>query len=274
MQKVLNKKILSVLLITLTASLAAAVYRLYLLYNVIDPETGFYQSGNNAGTYFNVVVIVLCVFIAVGTLLLKKIKAPTELKSESTPVIFSSSLCGFLFLTVMCFGFYRIFTSQSNGTFFAIEMVLCIPCVVNFFYTCAKEMRDRNAVQTLLSLFPALFYAVRTVEKFMDVSSQINASQRSLTLLMFCSAMLFFVCETGFFLPGTEKNKEADKSHTSFVKYFGAGAFTLSFAIVAVLPYLAVSAFWRYNSEFIIMDILDACIGLYAMTRLMSLTRD
>ncbi len=265
MQKTLNKKIVAVLLITVVASFAAAVLRLYLFYNSIEHETGFYRYGDVWSKYFAVIVAVLCVFMLAGALLLKNNKAPGELKSESTAVVFASSLCGFVFVTVLALGAYSIYTGKNTGMLFMVQILLCIPCAVNFFSICVKELRERTAVQTLLSLFPALFFAIRIIEKFTDTATQINVSQRSLTLAMLCAAMLFFVCETGFFLP--------NGNSPCLSRYFGTGIFTVAFAVITVLPYLVVCAFWIYNSDFLIMDILDACIGLYALTRMASLAK-
>lgn len=275
MRKAVNKKIVSMLFVTVIASLILAVYRTYLLFNCVEPDTGFYMVGTSQGYYFNLSVIALSVFLALGTLLLKKVEAPTELKSESTTVVFASSLCGFLFLTVLGYGIFMAFKGAQTDVWFWIEMLICIPCMINFFVICSKEQRDRNVKQTVLSLMPAVFFAVRTVSVFTDVKTQINVSQRSLTLVMLCAMMMFFVCETAFFLPENTETKETENQSNapSLVKYFFTGIFTVAFAVIAVLPYLTVTAFWMYESKFLLMDILDASVGLYALTRLISLAR-
>ncbi len=276
MRKIVNKKILLVLFITAVAALALGIFRTYLLFNFVEPETGFYVRDNNFGFHFDIAAVVICVFMIAGAWSLKKVKAPLELKSESTMVVFASSLCGFMFVTVLGYGLYKLFNSQSVSAFLVVELFLCVPCMINFFSICAKEQRLRNATQTLLSLFPALFFAVRIIERFTDVTTQINVSQRSLTLIMLCSAMMFFVCETRFFLPlPSQEMADSDKTKThNVVKYFASGLFTVSFVIMTVLPYLVVCSFWVFSSDFLLMDILDGCIGLYALTRLVSLVRN
>lgn len=288
MQKTLNKKIVSLLIFAAVASILLTIFRTYLLINCVEPDTGFYMVGTSAGKYFNIAVGVLSAVLLAGAVMLAKTKAPAELKSESTMVVFASSLCGFLFATVFLYGLYTIISGSMGDTssttlknmfsaqnaFLWIEILLCIPCMFNFFCICSKERRDRNALQTVLSLSPAVFFAVRTVQTFTNVKSQINVSQRSLTLILLCAAMLFFVCETRFIIPGyVSENPKKNDTALSLSKYFVTGVFTFAFTLFTVLPYLAVSAFWVYEANFLIMDVLDACVGLYALTRMISVAR-
>ena len=72
--------------------------------------------GTSAGKYFNIGVGVLSAILLAGAVMLAKTKAPSELKSESTMVVFASSLCGFLFATVFLYGLYTIISGSMGDT--------------------------------------------------------------------------------------------------------------------------------------------------------------
>ena len=175
------------------------MFRLQLFCGFIEPDTGFYVVGTNLGTYFNIALVIVIVAIMVGVVFSKTcVSGP--LLSDSTAVVFSASLCGFLFATVLVLGAVEFFANKMQSAFFILEMLLCIPSVIGFFNICAKEKLERSTKNMIFALSPAVFYAVRTIHVFTDTTTQINTSQRSLTLVMLCSMMLLFVkfVELGF----------------------------------------------------------------------------
>jgi len=273
MSKSKNAKIIAVFCTVLALSAVLSAFRTYLLFNCVEPDSGFYIVGSNLNIYFNIAVGVLVAVILLGTLFVIKNKAPEELNSESTVVVFSSSLCGFLFVTVLLYGIYKFVIGDDRSVFLAIELLLCVPSAINFFCICSKSTRDKSAAQTMLSLSPSIFFAVRIIDVFTDTKTQINVSQRSLELVMLCAMMLLFVCESGFLLPDRKDSVTENDERASVAKYFAVVLFTVAFAVVTVIPYTIVSAFWVYESKFLLMDILDGCIGLYAATRMISLAK-
>ena len=117
-------------------------------------------------------------------------------------------------------------------------------------------------------MYPAIFYAVRVIDTFVDKTTQINSSQRSLKLVVLCSMMLMLLYEAEFVL------QKSEQSQRSVAKYYATCIFSFSFAIISVIPYVAVCAFGSYSSEFLLMDILVGCVGVYALTRAMSLAKE
>ena len=116
-----------------------------------------------------------------------------------------------------------------------------------------------------LAMSEALFFALRTVEVFMNTTTQMNTSQRSLELVMLCSMMLFFLFEAGTLV-------EREEGEISVSKYCMAGLATIAFPAVAVLPNLVVSLFvWCHDCEFVMMDVLECCVMLFAASRLLTL---
>ena len=266
MQKLNNRKTTLMLAAVIIAAVLVGLFRGFILVNYIEPETGFYIMGTNIGTIFDVSVVVLIAIIALFGFLTRKDPAPDNLNSKSTVVVFTSALCAFMYISLFIYGIYSLMGMEGQKNYFLIaEIVLCIPCCLNHISVCTSEVRVKNTPHALFAMSQALFFAVRVVEVFMDTTSQINVSQRSLRLLMLCSMMLFFLFEASFLV------KREEGGLKSLSKYFMAGAATAAFPLIAVLPYLAVSLFWCFESRFVIMDVVDCCIMLFAASRLLTL---
>ncbi len=289
MIKANNKKIKLLLAITVIAALALGVFRAYLLLNFVEPDTGFYIKGTGMGTLFGILFALIIALVLCAGFSVRRIKAPELLDSGSTAVVFSSALCAFLYISVFIYSFYVIATGlgdtagiegisflarlvhaapgvTGNGLLLCIEALLCLPCAVNHLSICSKEVREKNTANGLLSMAPALFFAVRIIEVFMNTKNQINVSQRSIELVMLCSMMLFFLFEAGFSV-----NTAEGPYNKTVSKYFAAGLATIALPCIVVLPYLAVSAFWLFEANFIAMDVLECCMVLFAASRLLTL---
>lgn len=262
----INKKAMRLMLILVTAlSVATGIFRTVILSNFLEPETGFYVRNTSVGTWFAACVAVIVLVILAFGFVTRKTKAPDYLDSQSMAVVFTSALCIFMYFTVFIYGVYTIFTASEVNLFLYAQIALCVPCCLNHVSICSKEVREKNTPHALLAMSEAVFFAVRTVECFMDVTTQINASQRSLRLLMLCAMMIFFVCEAGFFV-------EREDSAPSVSKYSMAGLATVAFTFVSLVPYLAASfVVPSYSVDFVFMHVLDCCIMLFAASRILTL---
>lgn len=266
MVKANSKTIKIMLVVAAVLAVAAGLFRAFLLVNYIEPDTGFYIRGTNMGTAFDAIVIALVAVILVFGFLTRKNPAPERLDSKSTVVVFTSALCAFMYLSLFFYGIYKLSGIVGGMNYFLLaEIVLCIPCCLNHISVCSSEVRAKNTPHALLAMSEAVFFAVRIIEVFMDKNSQINVSQRSLELLMLCSMMIFFLLEAGFLVNREEGNLK------SLSKYLMAGMASMVFPVIAVLPYLAVSLFWCFEAQFVIMDVVECCIMLFAASRLLTL---
>lgn len=263
-----NKKILLMTLAVMLFALILGVFRTYLLVNYIEQETGFYKVGTNIGQVFKLICIAFCALVFVVSLTLRKVNAPENLTSQSTSVVFSSSLCGFVFLTVFGCGIYNMIAGRTTDIFTQIAILLCIPVAANFFLICAREQRKKNVSQTVIAMFPVIFYAVRIIGTFVDSTTQINSSQRSLKLVVMCAIMLMFLYEAEYMIPKNEQKQRSVAKHYAFC------LFSYSFALISVVPYILACALWFYQTQFLLMDILDACVGVYALTRAVTLVKE
>lgn len=269
-----NNKIKILLLAVTVAATAIGIFRAVLLANYIEPETGFYVTDTNLDIVFNIAVIVLALGIFACGFVVRKNKTTDYLDSKSMVVVFTSALCAFIYFTVAIYGVFQLLTPEVDEVtnanmplnyFLFFEVVLAVPCIFNHISICSNEVREKNTPHALLGMSEAMFFAVRTVEVFMDTTTQINISQRSLELVMLCSMMMFFLLEAGTLV----KRKDGD---ISVSKYCLAGLATVALPIIAVAPYLVVSLFVLcFDCDFIIMDVLECGIMLFAASRLLTL---
>lgn len=266
MMKVNNKNIKLMLLAASVAAVAIGAFRAFLLVNFIEPETGFYITGTNMDAVFAVLIIAMVALIGLFGFFARKNPAPEYLDSKSTVVVFTSALCAFMYISIFLYGIYNIMGSVGSRNYFLVaEVILCIPCCLNHISVCSSEVREKNTPHALLAMSEAVFFAVRVVEVFMNTGVQINVSQRSLELIMLCSIMLFFLLESAFLV------KREEEAGVSLSKYFMAAIATVVFPVIAVIPYLAVSLFWCFDADFVVMDVLECCVMLFAASRLLTL---
>lgn len=266
MIKTNNAKVKIMLLVATVLAIAAGIFRAFLLLNYIEPATGFYITGTSMGTVFALVCALLCAMVLAFGFMVRKIPAPENLDSKSTVVVFTSALCAFLYISLFFYSIYKIVSTDGVTNYFlVIETILCVPCCLNHISVCSSEIRKKNTPHALLAMSEAIFFAVRVIEVFMDSKSQINTSQRSLELIMLCSMMVFFLLEAEFLVVREGGNLK------SLSKYVMSGIASVVFPFVAVIPYLAVSLFWCFEAKFVVMDVLECCIMLFAASRMLSL---
>ncbi len=267
-----NLKIAAVVCVSLSAFLA--VYRVFLLFYHIDPANGLYTDAKS-GSIFSALLFVLLVLALATYLFVRKYEFERPIKNESVMVAFSSSICALMTTAMFVYLVYGFIKDKSSFTFLSCaEAVLCIPSAIYFFLVCfrgAKIDKDAPATYSLLPLFPALFTAVRAIIIFIDTTHQINASQRSFSLLTLIFIMMFFVTEAEFsvsrFLKGDKKPKQLAKLTA---KYFALGLTSTVLTTVVILSYLLVCAFWIFDSANLLHNIMCVCFGLYSLTRVLS----
>ena len=262
----INKKaIRMVLLAVAVLSLVTGVLRVVILSNYLEPDTGFYIRNTSAGLWFNVCVAAVLMLILACGLATRKTKTPEYLDSKSMIVVFTSALCVFMYFSVFAAGAYTVFTTKNASLFLYAEVVLCVPCCLNHVTICSKEIREKNTPHALFATSEAVFFAVRTVENFMDKDTQINTSHRTLELVLLCAIMMYFVTEAGFFV------KREDAS-PSVPVYCMSGLAVVAFTFIFLIPHLASCLIVPgHEVEFVLMSVLDCCVMLFAASRILTL---
>lgn len=269
MTSVNSKKIKVFTLISLVVAVVAAVVRTLVLTKIVETDTGLYTVGSSWGYVCDICIIAAVVaVILIGRLLLRNVRGTSELDSGSTVTVFGSALCAFMFFSVFIYGIYlMLFTENTVGLLFKIEMVLCIPCGFNQLVICAKEHRKKGTGDALLAMSAPILFALRIVDIFMNTTTQMNTSQRSFELVMLCATMLFFLYESAFLVEKDTSQKERSRI---FGNYYVSAVCVVVLTFLTTIPGLLVSVFWVFENNFLIMDVLQCCVMLYAAARLIT----
>lgn len=269
MTSIKSKKVKVFTLICLLCAVVAAALRIFMLTTIVEPDTGLYTVGSQWGYVFDIAVLAFVVAIAVaGRLMLKNVMNDSVPDSSSTVTVFGSALCAFMYVSLFLYGMYVMITSPMMPKFlYAVQIVLCLPCAVNHLFICARENRRGTGGETMLAFCTPVLFAVRVVDVFMATDTQINTTQRSLELLMLCAMMLFYLYEASFLV---KKNDEGTKPVNYTARYYIACLAVVVLTCITVVPYLGVSLFWVYKADFVVMDVLEVCVMLYAASRLVT----
>ncbi|MGN1122622.1 MAG: hypothetical protein ACI4RV_09670 [Eubacteriales bacterium] len=271
-----NKRILKIIpAILLLPALGLACFRAWLLVFNIDVSNGLYTD-TALGTVFGwLLFALLAVSLLIG-FFVKKFTFDRPIKNESVMAAFAASVCAVMMAAIFCINVFDMVTGRRAwGVLLVAETVICIPGVIYFFRICVKGANpDANSSQaySLLPLFPALYAAIRTISLFIDVSKPINASQRSFVLLTLVFIMMFFVTEAEYALPRDEMEQKKKQAllNSLTAKYYALGLAVSCLVLVIIMPYAFASAFWIYDTDTLLYNVMDICLGMYALVRVFS----
>ena len=263
----MSKKIGIFVAVSLILAIAVSALRTYMLATVVEVETGLYANSAQWAGFFEIFLLVLvAALIVCGNFVFGKTETFAEPDSSNTFTVFGSGLCAFMYAALFIGNIFALTKGVAdNALFVVLQTVLCIPCALNHLNICAKEKREKSTTQSVLAVSTAVFFAFRIIDVFMNVKTQINASQRSLELLMLCAIMLFCLYEADF----TVEKKEVSKK--AFAKYFTLAIATVLLVLVAVVPYLLASMLFMFERTSLLLSVLECCIMIYAIARIFTM---
>jgi hypothetical protein len=286
MQKI-AKRLSIAFYLSMFLSLCLVLVRIVFLVRYIEPETGLYYYGTNADIYFNIILVAVLLIIFAVCLPLVKLEEPKESPSETSFTIFASSFCGFMCISAFITELISVvvnnttqsqaLTSSSVSSIFGqnfnalsiLQILFSIPSAIYFLMICLKKANIRSGKTAILSMAPIVFIGIRLISLFLDTHSAINSSERALSILTFCSMMLFFLCEVRFYLPELPDKKE--KKQENLFQYYLFGLLTVALTTATVIPTMIFSAFWILEPKISYsFSVLDLSLALYAIARLVS----
>lgn len=283
MQKV-SIRLRLALIISLLLTIGLVVVRIIFLKRYIDPQNGLYVYGTNADLYFSIALVAVMLIIFAFSLPLAKSVVPERRGASSSLTIFVSCFCGFMCISAFITDLVALTsgTSQLTNTTIAIssgaignstnvlrilQIIFSLPSAIYFLSLCMKKPAARSASGSILAMAPIVYTGIRLIILFLDTHTAINSSERTLSILSYCSILLFFLCEVRFTLPELPDKKA--KSPESLFKYTLFGLSTILFTCVSVIPILLLSAFWILKQETsYAFSILNLSFAFYAAARL------
>ncbi len=288
-----NRHAKTIFFIFASLSAAMCVFRFILVFNFTD-SNGLYTSKLAGNTFAILAAIFAFSIIAVKFVLQKKILfslTETKTRSSSTAALLMGIIYSMLFLYAICSfviqkaaldasvsrlyeNFYvspaEISAAKSHRLFslgvILTECALCIPCAAYFFKKCFSK-KANAAFSSILSLCPALHFALLTVVLFLDTEKQINASARSFTLLTFVCIMMFFVSEAGLAVPKREEEKNYIFMNSKLWAYFAFSIAAFSCVIACILPNLIFTLTNSFDIKSLLYAVLCLCCSLYAFAK-------
>lgn len=251
--------------VLLILSVFAAVFRGIVLFKFTDYTNGLYTD-NTAGNIFFVVLAVLIAVTAVLYVPLKKtdfFNGSANLKHGAFSKIISA-VCAVMLVAVLV----KDAASLISGSFsllLAAEAVLCIPSAMYFISNITSN--KYSVTHGILALFPALYAAIHTIILFIDTTTQINASQRSFTLLMLVFLMMFFVTEAEFYIPLGTEEKSNGATGKRCAKFVVIGLIAAELSIIIAVPGIMFSAVVMNDIGAVIYGVAHLSLGIYAITK-------
>ena len=271
--KITNKIFKTVTAVFLILSAVLGYFRINMLNCGKIDELGLYTD-RASGNIFNGAVFILLAFVVAFVFMLSK-SSFTERKTNVFTVL-SSILCSLLLITFAISGIHEMLSTPSDilsaqpanklDIFLVLEVVLALASLAFFVSEVLKsnEAGDKNK---LLALIPVLFIAVRTIDMFMDITTQINSSSRAFTTLFLAVIMMFFISEAelGVPLAPSEKTPAADSKRLA--KYIGFGTASGILAVIFIIAPIFAEA---HSLSEIIVSVLDITLALFAVIRVFS----
>jgi len=186
--------------LTLIASLIGAAIQMILLLSEYDTAIGMYRRDSVlAGIFIGFVILVTVLILAAPLLSRREPPLSVEtLPAPDTPLIFASTLCGFILVAVLIlqsitalpFGGLNV----ASDYFWLAVLVLSIPSAVYFFLP-ALPIKRKEGLEKALSFFPVLWCMTYLMCVYFDKSAALSSPVRILTQLAMIASMLFFLSE-------------------------------------------------------------------------------
>ncbi len=253
---------------TLIVSLLGAAIQMVLLLSKYDIAVGLYQRDSALVTFFAVFVLLVTAFIATMPLLCRKEKQ-TELQSlppADTPVIFASTLCGFILIAVMIL--QLMLGSPFSGVkglddyFWIAVLALLIPTAL-FFFLPALPVKLRPEVHTALAFFPVLWCAAYLLCVFFHNGVALNSPVRTLTELAMIGSMLFFL---------TELRVRVGKPNAAYLMTFVNIA--IFYSTICAIPLISVAFInqWELTTD-LLYSAVQLCFLTYFIARANTIIR-
>lgn len=271
--KINNKIFKAGTVILLLLSLVLGYFRIDMLNSGKIDALGLYTH-RSAGNVFNsAVFILLALTVAFAFILSKSLFA--ERKTNKIMTV-SSVLCMLFLIIFAISGIHELLSapktilSANNAVgldfMLVLEVVFALASAV-FFLTDTLKGRDSHSKSSLTALFPVLYLAVRTIDIFMDITTQINSSSRAFTTLFLAVTMMFFISEAEMGVPLASFEKTPASNSKRIAKYVGFGTASGVLAVIFIVAPLFTSSL--PVSELVIC-ISDITLALFAVIRVFS----
>lgn len=276
-------------LVCLALSLIVMGLRIYVVYSMVDPATGFFTKAadwvNVAAFAYAILMILFFLFALIYgfrfcTKEEKKIPDMPSFESAkpltkgtalvfsraSTPRVFISTFCGFSLITFSLLALIDLelttwetwlhILSILAGTYFLLQYTPLLPLY--------------SKRRTLASLLPVFWSGFHMVSHFLSASRIASGEYHNWQMVMLCLIALFFYLQALFTTPA---RRMYHFNLLYAVGIVGAGLIFI-FAIPTLLlsSFWNYSAFWQFTNHYALMTLI--AVALYMLVFLFGILRN
>ena len=246
-------------------AVAFAVVRIIITVTYYDVFESLYRTGAENVTVLRIVFAVSLLALGVFAFFFAPKKKYKELPEATHGVVFTGSLCGFMFISsvileiVYFYGSVRKSSGKAVFLLFVMSLVFCIFSSLYYFWTASTTL-FRKVNYKILSVMPSLWAACYAVTIYFSKSTVINSPERMIIQFSVVMIMLYTVSEARF--------------HFGIARprlYIAVSAITIVSIVTACVPNFLLTAFWflPFSSD-TVFSVLQLGIAMYILQRMIS----
>ena len=246
-------------------AIAFAVLRIIITVTYYDVYESLYRAGSENVTVMRIVFASSLLALGIFAFFFTPKKNYKELPESTHGVVFTGSLCGFMFISsvilelVYFYGSVRRSSNKVVFLLFVLSLVFCVFSSLYYFWSASTTL-FRKVNYKILSVMPSLWAACYAVTIYFSKSTVINSPERMIIQFSVIMIMLYTVSEARF--------------HFGIARprlYMAVSAITVVSIVTACVPNFLLTAFWflPFSSD-TVFSVLQLGIAMYILQRMIS----
>ncbi len=262
-----KKLLFPLLLAAIILGLVLSVLRVVLMDCYYDTSERLYKSGTDLPQIFSVVLLLAFLLTGACAFFIKPNKFNKILPEVNLSIIFSSSFCGFLFISACVLQLYYFLSSvrQSNDVIFSVSyycMIIFGLLSSLYFFRISSTSRLKGLSLKFTSVFPVIWCIFYLLFIYFDNSVVLNNPERRIIQLGIISVMFYFISEARY---------QLDISVPRL--YFALSLASIIIICVSCVPNIILTVQGIVNfTPHTIYSFVQLGILSYIVTRLLSFT--
>ena len=280
-----KSKILILITAALIIAVGFAVVRTILVINYYDVEEGLYQVNATGVTATRIAFGVSLVLLGVASFFTFKKRKFEKMPESNHGVVFTASLCGFMYISSGALISYYFLPSLFKAVFgsgkslsayiksddginvlllimLLLAVIFSLVSALYYFWCASTTTKLKKLNYRLLSMMPVLWAVFYLVYMYFNKDTVINSPERSVMQLSVVAVMIYFTSEARFHF-GIANNRV----------YTAISLMTVTAIIFACAPRFILTAFWVMPfSTDTVYAVLQLALAVYIIFRLLSVS--
>ena len=252
------------IMLILILSVPLAIFRGVILFKYTDISNGLLNNEIAGNIFFVLLFVIVAAVVCMYFAQSKWAGSLNVTKKQTVLQKVFNILCAALLLAVVVWDAYTMMANEAGFSYLlVIKDLLCASSVV-YFISCAfkSEGKAQDSKSKNAALIPAVYVAVYAIIIFIDIKTQINAPQRSYTLLMLMFVMMSFVAQAEMYVPLTKAELMSNTKQKTYAKVAVFSLLAAVLAIVVVLPQIIFSVVVTHDTGAVIYSLSDLVLAL------------